>query len=507
LPIEVDAAAPEIHVAPKTLDFGRVPAGNAKVLKSRLTNLGLYPLRVESVAVMGSPDFAVDGGDGAVVAPGGALDLQVTYAPESEGPDTGVLRVRSDDPVRPIHEIGLRGNAGAPCIRVTPADREFPPTTVGRTDARVVTIESCGGEALTIREVRVEGAAFSVGDLPPLPAALPAAQSGAPAPARDVEVRYTPPDDGVHAGTLVIVSDDPATCDDAGDCRVEVPLLGRGTLNECPQPRVVQAEFEVHPLDVVDLDGAASFDADGAITGWRWVVVQRPDDSTQVPVERFRDPGRPQDGGAPDDPATPGAQFFVDLAGDYVLELRVTDDGGATTPSESCDGAAAQVRIHARPDQAIHVQLVWHTPGDPDETDEWGADVDLHFFHPTARGWDTGPLDCHYQNPHPDWGAPGDAHDPHLDLDDTDGAGPENVNLDEPEDTAAYAGGYRVGVHYYGDTDFELGPLGPSDATLRVYLDGVLAWEATRRLQRTDDWWRAAEIRWTRGQGQVVPLP
>ena len=49
---------------------------------------------------------------------------------------------------------------------------------------------------------------------------------------------------------------------------------------------------------------------------------------------------------------------------------------------------------------------------------------------------------------------------PRLNLDDTDGYGPENINIDEP-----IAGqSYTVGVHYFSDD-----AMGPAQAYVKIY--------------------------------------
>ena len=96
---------------------------------------------------------------------------------------------------------------------------------------------------------------------------------------------------------------------------IDVPLLGRGTQNECPTAVVGEDEFIVRPLEVINLDGSPSVDMDGPDgrpVRYEWVVVQRPEGSTAQPVERLADPFRPAEGGPADNTGTPGAVFFVD---------------------------------------------------------------------------------------------------------------------------------------------------------------------------------------------------
>lgn len=223
------------------------------------------------------------------------------------------------------------------------------------------------------------------------------------------------------------------------------------------------------PLDTLFLDASGSYDPespDGQL-GWvEWAVVQRPDGSTS----RLE----PSEGAA-------SPSLFLDLVGTYRVELRVFDAQG----EPGC--APARVVVRVVPDQDVHIQLVWDTPADNDQTDQVGSDLDLHLLHPRGL-WNDDLWDCHYRTPAPDWGRQGDpSDDPSLDIDDTDGAGPENINLDSPQ-----ALRYRVGVHAFGDNG-----LGDSVATVRVFLGGTLAFEDTQEL-RNQFFWEPAVVDWSR---------
>lgn len=524
IPVEIEKGGAEIAVAPTTLEFGRVAAETTKTMQVEVSNVGQEPLVIRQVLLNGSSDFTVQLGGEDVVqnpavledpdgdgAPGlvrsAKVSFDVVYAPPTDGPDSGELVIISNDSTQPEFVVNLAANGASPCIEVTPETREFPPTLVDRTVTLPVTIESCGEKPLRIEKIELSpdtSEAFTLGELPRFPAALPAIDPEDPRrPSRNIDVSFTPPDQQAYGGTLIIESDDPLTP------KIEVPLVGRGILNECPVPAVAQAEFDVLPLDVVRLDGGPSSDPDGQILEYRWVVTERPQGSTAEPVERFANPQRPQDGGIPDDPSSAQAAFFVDLAGDYTIELRVVDNLGTEAPSQTCPEPVALVTIHAEPGEDIHVQLVWDTPGDPNQTDLEGSDVDLHFLHPTGQGWGQAPGDCYYGNAEPDWGVRNDPSDnPSLDIDDVNGAGPENINLDNPEDTSGYGQGYQVGIHYFRAETFLGGgaSLGPSDATARIFLGGVLVYEKTRTLQATDHFWHVAQIVWTPGNREVVEI-
>jgi hypothetical protein len=129
-----------------------------------------------------------------------------------------------------------------------------------------------------------------------------------------------------------------------------------------------------------------------------------------------------------------------------------------------------------------------------------GSDVDFHFVRNSPCN------DCYYANMTPDWGVAGDiTDDPFLDVDDLEGPGPENINVDELSD-----GTYRIWIHYYSDTGSGGGGGGggsstPANATVDVYIGGTLA--ATygpQRLGGTGDSWDVATLEWP--SGTLTPI-
>ena len=70
---------------------------------------------------------------------------------------------------------------------------------------------------------------------------------------------------------------------------------------------------------------------------------------------------------------------------------------------------------------------------------------------------------------------------PTLDLDDTDGWGPENINLK----TGQVGAEYWIGVHYWRDHGY-----GVSVATARIWIYGKVAATLTSKpLKQCDMWW------------------
>ncbi len=526
LPVQSNGAGAELLIIPGAVDFGRVAAGEQVTKTVRVLNVGSAVADVSVLTVSGSPDFSVavrgvdpraditvlddpDQDGSAGLSPTQEFEIDITYAPPMEGPDEGALLVGNiDNQV----SVPLLANGASPCINLlfpgsasaNNNELQFGPSLIGATRTQEVIVESCGGQTLVVSNVRLEGSPVYGQDAMP-PIELPAS-SVTGTPTSSFNVTFSPTDAEVYEGTLIVESND------ALRPVIEIPIIGRGSLNACPVAAVRESEMQVLPLEIITLDAGLSVDPDGPgglPLSFEWTGVQRPMGSTAQPVERFSNPLRPADGGPVDNPSTPQAQFFVDLAGEYVISLLVRDELGFEAPSGQCPQPEATIYINSLPDEDIHVELVWHTPNDPDETDENGTDVDLHFMHPNGinpfngipntMGWDSSPYDCYYANKNPDWGPAGAVGNPSLDIDDTNGAGPENINLDAPDFTGS--GSYRVGVHYFTDGGF-----GPSDATVRVYLFGVIEGEWTRRLNRTGNFWEVAGIIWTQNDKRVQEI-
>jgi hypothetical protein len=514
LPIITGLNGPQLRVDPNNIVFDSVEAGQSATQTVTLSNTSVETLVIYDLKINGSTDFTVSM-DGAIIdthplatpieIPSDApKQITITYQPLTSGPDLGELAVTSNDGAFPNYAVPITANGAQPCIQVTPdfvdfgsglltLDRNMP--TVNK---KVVLIESCGNIGLQIHKIEIQGDEFGLTMpieeiMPGVIANLPAVASDGVFPNTSVELGFWPLVENIYSGKMLIYSN--ASADP-----LSVDLIGRGVENACPVPISSQESYDVQPLDIITLDGSTSVDQGGQVVRWVWEVVERPNGSVSQIVERLTSIQDPAGGGDVDDDQTPTAIFFVDLAGRYTLQLKVYDNLG----QESCDPkAVATVSIDAIPKKDLHIQLVWSTPEDPDETDRAGTDVDLHFKHQNAENrWASSAQewDCYFNNKTPDWGRLGDILDnPSLDIDDTNGAGPENVNLNEPEEGVTY----EIGAIYYrAESSFGSDMATPglehlSYVTVRVYVKGELLGEFTdKELQHLNDLWSVTKIEW-----------
>lgn len=416
--------------------------------------------------------------------------VRVYFNPVDDLPSTGEMVFYSNDPQDPQYVVQLLGNSGAACMQLShESEINFGEGSIGFANNRTIVIENCSSTSdLNVSEISVctdvDGSCdassplFTIneaslpGELPTNPAVI------GPQDTANFVLTYTPEDLSVSTGKLTVRSDDPAKS------ALVVPIVGKGTDNACPTA-VAQAKVATStrwetaiatiPLQTIDFR-SESTDVDGTVDRYEWSIIQQPTNSTTrfSPSSTVAEPS-----------------LFLDLAGEYLIELKVFDNDGM----ESC-GDQAIIHIVARPDEDIHVQLVWDTPADPDQTDTHGTDLDLHFLHPLGR-WNQAPWDIFYFNKTNDWGPPGPEGDPSLDIDDVDGAGPENVNLNGPENLV-----YSVGVYYYADNGF-----GPSYGTIRVYIGGVQTYEYRDMFMAgAGTFWNAANISWPSGNVTATNL-
>lgn len=499
VPVETSDLAPELTPSPSEVDFDGVDEGESEDAFLTVRNDGHSPLEIDDMWVSGNeafeygiPDVSSNEDEDDIpprdedskqwpesIEPNEEFMVRVTFSPEDRWPKEGKLHFESNDPDATT-TVDLNGNSGDACMGV-PDTVDFDTGALEETSTTTIPIENCSRtEDLEVSEINLTddgGGVFSI-DEESLPGDLPDDQAVIETGERaDFKVNFEPDAEEEYTGEITVDSND-----DANE-EATIELTGNGLDNDCPVSqfnaqieggrqhtaggeRNASPNIDALPLDTVTFDASDSSDPDGSVERYQWTILDRPDDSTQ----------RMQ----PNDDEQ--SELFLDVAGTYEIELKVYDDKNTV----SCNSEAI-ITIEARPEDDVHIQLVWDTPADPDETDDTGTDLDLHYLHPNGT-WNEEPWDVYWRNQSPDWGQDGDSSDdPSLDIDDTDGAGPENINHSNLENKT-----YRTGVYYYSDEGF-----GPSYATVRIFVDGELAREMeNKHMPETGVFWDVATIEW-----------
>ena len=469
---------------PDAISFGAVPWDDAAVVRFAVQNIGEGPLSIyavessddaEVISPIPSPDAPV------VVEPDEAVAVELRFDATVAAETQGAITIASDDPDHPELVVAWDVEILTPCVQTFPQEAfSFGQVPLGESHHGILRIENCSDQLpLEVSLINIEAdEAFSadadleVGEQ----IGLPAGES------LEIEVNFAPTVGGFAVATLELSTDDP----DASS--ISIRATGTGVLlDDCHLP-VIEASlggddtattqesstFNAAPLDTVDLDASLSTAAlEGEVEDYSWHLVDWPQDSGA-----FLDEG--------DEPWA--TQLYLDLAGTYVVELDVADEEGEW----ACE--PARLKVMALVGSDIHVQLVWDTPGDPHRHNDHGTDLDLHFLHPNGQ-WGQAPWDCNWQNREPLWTEEEGPGNPTLDIDAHQGWGPENVNLDGPEEDLVYS----AGAFYFTDRGY-----GASYATMRVFLEGELAAERVSQALHVDDFWYAFRVRGDLSEVEVV---
>jgi hypothetical protein len=434
---------------------------------------------------------AVDGQQ--QINPGLSTDVVVSILPLVEAAVTSTLIVltdaentdQNDDELSEIR-IELRAvgvDNGVPDIEVSPPNCDFGAVGVGGIKVCEVAVRNVGTRQLffsstTLEQTRPTGSAETAGYR--VQGALPSEEQPLdPTATFTMRVALSPDVLGPYQGALTLNTNDP------DESTVTIPLTGTGSpapTCEAYVKSVNGVQYDpgdnppVEPLDdvVVAMIGTAP-NPETTITSCRWDFVEKGEGSNMNLV-------------APDACESQfvfnGSVIGVDVAGAFVLQGQVTDSLGTVNTNE------CRVRFEAIPQDSFLVQATWGSSPD--------SDMDLHLIRrndagqycigsfgqgtPSAEqvaeecnggGGFGSETDCHYGARTIDWDGDGverSAGDPSLDVDDTQGFGPENINID-----LALPGSYLFGVANFDGSPDELN-------FIRIYLFGLLSGEWSQSL-------------------------
>lgn len=429
---------PNLTVVPESLDFGEVVEDYSETLALDLVNGGLARLEITAIRLEGDGSDAYE----IVSLPTEILqdetgEVILTFTPPQQTTYEATLIIVSNDEESPEYAVPITGagvDAPAPDIALSETNLDFGTIGVGANWNLFVDVANEGDGVLNIGEITRDGSSAFVlmSDLEGV-----AIQPG---DTYTMAVSYVPTHDLGDHGLVTIASDDP------DEPEVELILIGNGGGDfEYPVALIV-GPSDIAPRETVVLDGSGSYDPGGLALTYAWTLTTVPDYSSAG--ESFLE-------------ETETAYFTTDLAGEYAVELEVTNSMGIS-------GVPAEWSAEAIPDELLHIELTWNTPN---------ADLDLHLAQDGDELY-ADPGDVNYCNPNPEWGDGGLEDDPRLDIDDYYGYGPENINIDEPQDDT-----YTARVHYYvenGDGD--------TSATVKVYTYGELVGTYSKILERNDVW-------------------
>lgn len=101
---------PQVSVSPSRLEFGDVLIGQTRELPITIANSGTSVLTIRAFDT-GLSIFTLRPNFGFELDPGETRVLTMSFRPNAAGPVSAILRIASDDPVDPVLNVNLTGNA------------------------------------------------------------------------------------------------------------------------------------------------------------------------------------------------------------------------------------------------------------------------------------------------------------------------------------------------------------------------------------------------------------
>lgn len=269
-------------------------------------------------------------------------------------------------------------------------------------------------------------------------------------------------------GKLRIVNTDPT---EYGENTNKIIELKCGpNVEKAPIAKLKCEPKEVSVFQWVVMDGSESVDSDGeSKEGLRylWGFSETPGGISLDIVDESDRAGAPLNGNNSN--KINRTAFQAKVKGKYVVRLIVINEQGVSSQEATCSVTAAS-------DDDLAIKMFWTNKN---------ADIDLHLIRPESTFGDSDG-DCYYWNcspqysgERPDWGEAGETKDdPFLDIDNTDGIGPETATINKPAN-----GTYKVTVHAYDTSK------GPTTVVVNAYAHGTEAGSASLLMNTTDTCW------------------
>jgi hypothetical protein len=211
---DLPRSAAEVAWSDDVLDFGGVALGSSETRTLTLDNAD-GAATAEVAAQVDGDNFSVDL-DTALVNPGEAVALTVTFTPTEPDAASGTLKLETNDPERPTPRIRLMGVGEGPVLVAAVAAPD--PVAVGCEDAGVLSLDNAGNLDLEVDAVRIDGTEELT-----LDATLPLTL--APGEGVTLPLYHAPVDLGEDPAVVTVLSSDPVRPEQA----IEVLVEGVGT--------------------------------------------------------------------------------------------------------------------------------------------------------------------------------------------------------------------------------------------------------------------------------------
>ena len=191
----------QLAANPTALSFGTINTGSSASKQVVLTNTGNAAIKISQVSASGTGFSASGITVPATLNASQSATLTVGFAPATPASAVGTITVTSDAQGSPL-SIALTGNGAQAGLNVSPTTFNFGSLVEGTTKSQKFSITNNGSASLTVEDLVVNGAAYSVIGLT-TPATLAAGQS------TSFTAEFAPTAPGSLVGAVTISSNAP----------------------------------------------------------------------------------------------------------------------------------------------------------------------------------------------------------------------------------------------------------------------------------------------------------
>ncbi len=159
--------SPTITIAPSSLNFGSQIVGSSTSRDLTFKNTGSADLSISNISVTGAGYALANTTFPFTIPANQTVVTQVQFVPLSTGPLPGSVTVTSNasNTVQPVTLSGV-GVTNQPDVSFSPTALNFNSVVIGTSKSLNLTINSIGGAALTVNQVNVSGAGYTLAGFP-----------------------------------------------------------------------------------------------------------------------------------------------------------------------------------------------------------------------------------------------------------------------------------------------------------------------------------------------------
>lgn len=220
-----DPKAGVLSMGSNTVAFGNVAMGTTAVQNLTITNTGTAAANVSQATISGTGFTVVGAAPSGSIGIGQTVTVQIQFAPQSAGAESGTFTVTSDASNSPA-SASLTGTGTEPGLAAAPETLSFGNVDVGTNATKNVTLTNSGSSSVTVSGITPTGSGISVSGIS-LPAVVNAGGN------TTFTVQFAPANAGAVAGSISIASNAPVS-------PITVAVTGTGA----------QAQIAVNPGSV-----------------------------------------------------------------------------------------------------------------------------------------------------------------------------------------------------------------------------------------------------------------